>query len=49
MYSLAHHSPRALGDYSALVVDDKRRVLHAVWTQPGERGARIFHAVRELP
>ena len=42
-----------IGDYESLVVDDVRRALHAVWTQPiDENGAivsRIFHARARLP
>lgn len=48
-YELVRHSPRWLGEYTSLVVDDKHDGVHAVWTQvaPGatERGtARIVHA-----
>ena len=32
-YELVRHSPRWLGEYTALVVDDKHRALHALWTQ----------------
>ena len=43
----------AVGDYQALVVDNARRILHAVWTQPvlegGKPVARIFHARAKLP
>ena len=42
-----------LGERAVLVVDDKRRALHAVWTQPidegGVVGSRIFHASAKLP
>ena len=48
-YELVRHSPRWLGEYGALVIDERRRRLHAVWTQVlGEspRGvARIVHTV----
>ena len=47
-YVLTAHSPRWMGEYNALVVDDARRALHAVWTQPvlehGTPVARIFYA-----
>jgi hypothetical protein len=43
----------AVGDYQSLVVDNTRRVLHAVWTQSvveqGRPIARIFHAKAKLP
>ena len=42
--STARSGPRALGDRAALVLDDKRRRLHAVWAQPGG----IYHAVATL-
>jgi hypothetical protein len=42
-----------IGDYATLLVDDKRRLLHAVWTQPvadaGKIVSRVFHAVSKLP
>ena len=38
--------------HGSLVVDDKRRVLHAIWAQPiddnGKPTARIFHAQAKL-
>jgi hypothetical protein len=52
-YSFARHSPRWLGEYFALVIDAKRRKLHAVWTQTVDEGGkaigRIFHAEAKLP
>ena len=42
--STARSGPRALGDHAALVVDDRRRRLHAVWASPGG----VFHAVAKL-
>jgi len=46
-------APRWLGEHAALVIDDKRRTLHAVWTQPVAAGglavSRIFHAAAKLP
>jgi hypothetical protein len=42
-----------IGDYETLLVDDKRRLLHAVWTQPvaeaGKIVSRVFHAQSKLP
>ena len=47
------HAARWIGEHASLVVDDKRRTLHAVWTQPitasGTTAARIFHAQAKLP
>ncbi len=42
--STARSGPRALGDRLALVVDEKRRALHAVWAQPGG----VFRATAQL-
>ncbi len=40
------------GDYASLVVDGKRRALHAVWLQPVAEGSntvvRLMHAVAKL-
>ncbi|MCA9668770.1 MAG: hypothetical protein KC503_24420 [Myxococcales bacterium] len=54
-YELVRHSPRWLGDYGALVVDEKRQLLHATWTQTvndtsggGGVRARVFAARRAL-
>jgi hypothetical protein len=48
-----HDTPRSLGETAALVVDAKRRVLHAVWAQPvdeqGKVVTRIRHAQAVLP
>jgi hypothetical protein len=42
-----------IGESATLLVDDKRRTLHAVWTQPVDDGgkivARVFHAKAKLP
>lgn len=50
--SLSRGSPNWLGDYASLVIDGKRRVLHATWTQPVVEGdaavTRIFHASAKL-
>ncbi len=51
-YVLTRFSPKWMGEYGSLVLDAKRRVLHAVWTQPvpapaGPTG-RIFHAAAKL-
>ena len=42
--STARSGPRALGDRAALVIDNKRRTLHAVWASP----AGVLHAVAKL-
>lgn len=51
--SMERDAPRWLGESAALIVDDKRRTLHAVWAEPvDEQGtvvARIFHATAALP
>jgi hypothetical protein len=41
-YGFVRHSPRWLGEYGSLIIDAKRRVMHAVWTQTVEtpRGAK---------
>ena len=50
--STERHGSKWIGEYETLVVDDKRRVLHALWTQPvlenGRPIARIFHAAAKL-
>ena len=41
-----------IGEYQTLIVDDARRTLRAVWTQPIDDGgiaSRIFHARARLP
>jgi hypothetical protein len=49
-YVLTRHSSKWMGEYGALVIDVKRRALHALSTQPVDAGegrgptARIFHA-----
>jgi len=51
-FSFVRHSGPWIGEYAGLVVDDDRRVLHAVWTQPvaGPNGpvSRVFHAQAAL-
>lgn len=52
-FRLARHAPDWVGEYGVLLVDEGRRALHAVWTQPvdddGGRGrSRIFWARRKL-
>jgi hypothetical protein len=51
-FSFVRHSGPWVGEYDGLVIDAKRRVLHAVWTQPvaGPDGpvSRIFHAEAKL-
>ncbi len=50
--STVRHGARWIGEYESLLVDDKRRMLHAVWTEPVDEGgkivARIFHAKAKL-
>ena len=51
-YELVRHSSKWLGEYGALVVDPKRKLLHSVWThtvQEGEHAvARLRYATRPL-
>jgi len=51
-YVLTAHSARWMGEYNALLVDEGRRMLHAVWTQPvpenGQPTARILYAHASL-
>lgn len=52
--STVRHHATWIGDAATLVVDDARRELHAVWTQPvgglgGAGIARVFHAKAKLP
>jgi hypothetical protein len=49
-----HGTARSLGESASLVIDAKRRVLHAVWTQPvvidgGAVVSRVFRAQANLP
>ena len=50
--STVRHAARWIGEYQSLVVDDKRRTLHAVWTQTvdeaGKVISRVFHAKAKL-
>jgi hypothetical protein len=50
--STARHSSKWLGEYEALLVDAKRRILHAVWAQTNDEAGRpvtrIFHAQAKL-
>ncbi|MGE5183664.1 MAG: sialidase family protein, partial [Acidobacteriota bacterium] len=50
--STERHGSKWIGEYEGLVIDDKRRVLHAVWSQPVNEGgkvvSRIFHAAAKL-
>lgn len=47
-YSLVRHSPKWVGDYFSLVMDEQRKAVHAIWAQPvsenGQVRARVFHA-----
>ncbi len=49
----ARNAPAWIGERANLAIDDKRRTLHAVWTQPISEGgmttSRIFHAAAKLP
>lgn len=33
-YGLTRHTRKWLGEYNALLIDDKRRILHALWAHP---------------
>jgi hypothetical protein len=50
--STERHASKWIGEYESLLVDDRRHVLHAVWTQPVDDGgtivSRIFHATAKL-
>ena len=50
--STARQSSKWVGDYEALAVDDKRKLLHAVWAQTvaesGQPITRIFRATAKL-
>jgi len=50
--STERHGSKWIGEYESLVIDDKRRVLHAVWTQPitvdDKAISRVFHATAKL-
>ncbi len=46
--SLASHGAAA-SESTTLVVDNGRRLLHAVWSQPVGSQSRIFHAKAKLP
>jgi hypothetical protein len=50
--SLGRQSTKWIGDYAGLAIDDKRRLLHAVWAQPVDEGGkqitRIFQASAKL-
>jgi hypothetical protein len=51
-YGFVRHSPRWLSQYGSLLIDAKRRAMHALWTQtvPTDQGpaARVFYARGEL-
>ena len=48
----ARHASTWIGEYEGLLVDDTRRLLHAVWTEPVSEGgvvvSRLFHATTRL-
>ncbi|HLL24950.1 MAG TPA: sialidase family protein [Kofleriaceae bacterium] len=44
------HASSWIGDSETLLVDERRRVLHAIWAQPVADGTtRVFHAKAKLP
>jgi hypothetical protein len=45
-YELARHSSKWLGEYAVLVLDPKRKVLHAVWTHTVQEGAHAIGRMR---
>jgi hypothetical protein len=47
--STVRETPASIGEHIALIVDDKRRTLHAVWSQPTETTVKVFHAKATLP
>ena len=51
-YGLGRFTKRTLGEYYPVLLDPKRRTLHAIWTQPvaeaDEPHSRIFHAAARL-
>jgi hypothetical protein len=47
--STVRETSASLGDRIALLVDDKRRMLHAVWSQPVDGVARVYTAKAKLP
>ncbi|HMJ54033.1 MAG TPA: sialidase family protein [Polyangiaceae bacterium] len=51
-YGFVRHSPKWLGQYGSLLIDVKRRTLHALWTQTVQakegEAARVFYARGEL-
>jgi hypothetical protein len=51
-YELVRHSTKWLGEYQALLVDPRRKLLHSVWTHIVQEGdaaiARVHHAARKL-
>lgn len=50
--STERHGAKWIGEYETLLVDAKKRLLHAVWAQPVAEGdkivTRIFHATAKL-
>src|SRR5207237_194411 len=39
--STVRHGSKWIGEYESLLVDDKRRVLHALWSQPVTEGDKV--------
>ena len=50
--STVRNGAKWVGEYESLIVDDRRRTIHAIWAQPVDEGgkvvARIFHAKAKL-
>jgi hypothetical protein len=51
-YSFARHSTKWLGEYNSVLIDEKRKIMHAVWTQTVDEGGtpvgRIFTSSAKL-
>jgi hypothetical protein len=47
--STVRETPSSIGEQIALIVDDKRRTLHAVWPQSTDTTVKVFHAKAKLP
>lgn len=47
--SLSRRDVTSVSESTALLVDNQRRLLHAVWAQPVGGETRIFHAKAKLP
>ena len=47
--STVRHAANALGDHAVLAIDDRARVLHAMWTRTSSAASRIVETVVKLP